>query len=92
MAIDTREKRQAASVVSSYWMAPSPTPIAAKDQEWRQEAGWGYPGILADFLRSGGGGARSIWAEDTINDFPPPPPRRGRRMAGALGRRRRLLA
>lgn len=47
MAIDTREKRQAAAVISHYFMGPNVTPNAAKDQEWRQEAAWGYPGILA---------------------------------------------
>ena len=47
MAIDTRERRQAASVISMYWKGPTPTPTAAKDQEWRQEVAWGYPGILA---------------------------------------------
>lgn len=24
------------------------TPNASKDQEWRQQSGWGYSGILAD--------------------------------------------
>lgn len=47
MAIDTREKRQSVA-----WLipvsAPSVTPNASKDQEWRQQAGWGYMGILAD--------------------------------------------
>lgn len=47
MAIDTREKRQAVSVVSMYWKGPTPTPTVGKDQEWRQEVAWGYPGILA---------------------------------------------
>ena len=45
MAIDTREKRQAAAVISFYFMGPNVTPNAAQDVEWRQEAGWGYPGI-----------------------------------------------
>jgi len=46
MAIDSREKR--ASIVGiNYLSGPSPTPTAAKDQEWRQEVGYGYPGILA---------------------------------------------
>lgn len=47
MAIDTREKRQSVA-----WLlpisAPSVTPNASKDQEWRQQSGWGYSGILAD--------------------------------------------
>ena len=47
MAIDSREKR--ASVVGvNYISAASVTPNSGKDQEWRQESGWGYPGILAD--------------------------------------------
>ncbi len=46
MAIDSREKR--ASVVGiNYLSGPSPTPNAAQDQEWRQEVGYGYPGIAA---------------------------------------------
>lgn len=44
MALDTREKR--ASAVSLTPSAPNTvTPNAAKDQEWRQESGWGYSGI-----------------------------------------------
>ena len=46
MAIDSREKR--ASIVGiNYVSGPSPTPNATKDQEWRQEVGYGYSGILA---------------------------------------------
>lgn len=46
MAIDSREKR--ASIVGlNYISGPSPTPNAAKDQEWRQEVGYSYSGILA---------------------------------------------
>jgi len=45
VALDTREKR--ASVVSlNPGAPPSPTPNAAMDQEWRQQSGWGYSGIL----------------------------------------------
>lgn len=45
MALDNREKR--ASVVSTNPGAPpSPTPLAAMDQEWRQAGGWAYSGIL----------------------------------------------
>jgi len=47
MAIDTREKRQSAASVGMLPVPPTPTPNASKDQEWRQEAGWGYSGILA---------------------------------------------
>lgn len=47
MAIDSREKRQSIVCINRL-SGPSPTPNAAKDQEWRQEAGYGYPGILAN--------------------------------------------
>ena len=50
MALNSREKR--ASAVSLYPGAPpSPTPLASPDQQWRQEVGWGYAGILVgDFV------------------------------------------
>lgn len=55
MAIDTREKR--ASLVGILpFLSVGVTPNASKDQEWRQEAGWGYPGIAA----TGGGGASVV--------------------------------
>ena len=45
MAIDSKEKR--ASIIGiNYISGPSPIPTAAKDQEWRQEVGFGYSGIL----------------------------------------------
>ncbi len=47
MAIDNREKRQSVVGINMLW-GPSPTPNAATDQEWRQQAGYGYSGILAD--------------------------------------------
>ena len=50
MAIDTREKRQSVVGISYYFVGPNVTPNAAKDVEWRQEAGWGYPGILPSGL------------------------------------------
>ena len=46
MAIDTREKR-ASLVGINYISGPSPTPNVAQDQEWRQEVGYSYSGILA---------------------------------------------
>ena len=46
MAIDTAEKRKSLSGIQHFLIA-GVTPTAAKDQEWRQESGWGYPGILA---------------------------------------------
>ena len=46
MAIDSREKR--ASVVGiNRFAGPSVTPTAGQDREWRQEVGYGYPGIAA---------------------------------------------
>lgn len=45
MAIDTRERRQAVVGISHYFIGPNVTPNAAPDLEWRQEVGWGYPGI-----------------------------------------------
>jgi hypothetical protein len=48
MAIDTREKWQAVAVFGTPWLAPGTTPNASKDQEWRQESLFSYPGILAD--------------------------------------------
>ncbi len=56
MAIDTREKR-ASLIGINYVMGPTPTPNAAKDQEWRQQVGYGYSGILAG---AGGGPTTNI--------------------------------
>lgn len=47
MAIDTAEKRRSISGIWTGITIPGVTPNATKDQEWRQESGWGYPGILA---------------------------------------------
>lgn len=47
MAIDTRERRQAVSSLKRRRTA-TVTPSASPGQAWRQEVGWGYPGILAD--------------------------------------------
>lgn len=52
MAIDSKEKR--ASIVSINRCAgPSPIPNASKDQEWRQEVGYSYSGILAGGAAAG---------------------------------------
>ena len=48
MAIDNAEKRKCVAGIPFWPMSPSVTPNASKDQEWRQEAGHGYCGILAD--------------------------------------------
>lgn len=45
MAIDTAEKRKSTAAAGCVWMAPGVTPNSDKDQEWRQQSGWGYSGI-----------------------------------------------
>lgn len=50
MAIDTREKRASTVAVSLYPLGPSVTPNSDKDQEWRQQAGYGYSGILVSAI------------------------------------------
>lgn len=47
MAIDSREKRQSVIAISHYMVGPTVTPNSSKDAEWRQEVGYGYPGIAA---------------------------------------------
>lgn len=42
MAIDTAEKRRAASGVIFLPWGPGVTPDVAKDAEWRRQAGWSY--------------------------------------------------
>ena len=44
MAIDTAEKRKSISGISIP-LIPGVTPNAAKDAEWRGQAGWNYSGI-----------------------------------------------
>ncbi len=47
MAIDTVEKRTAVAALSlAHFFGPGVTPNSSKDVEWRQESGYGYPGIL----------------------------------------------
>ena len=46
MAIDSAEKRRSISGIQ-HFLIPGVTPNASKDQEWRQESGWSYSGILA---------------------------------------------
>ncbi len=45
MAIDSAEKRKSIAGILTGFMPVAVTPNASKDVEWRQEAGWGYPGI-----------------------------------------------
>ena len=46
--LDSAEKRKAASGIHLYAAGPGVTNSATHDQEWRQEADYGYAGILAD--------------------------------------------
>lgn len=62
MALDTREKRQAASGIGFYW-SPTVTPNVALDVEWRQEAGWGYPGIAPSAPVVVTGGMVWVWVD-----------------------------
>lgn len=50
MALDTAEKRKSAAWLVTGLGASTVTPNASKDQEWRQQAAWGYSGIAAAFL------------------------------------------
>ena len=45
--LDSAEKRKSSSGIHLYAVGPGVTNNASQDQEWRQEAGYGYPGILA---------------------------------------------
>ena len=51
MAIDSAEKRKSISGVGL--VMPGITSNSGKDQEWRQESGWSYSGILAAIPPSG---------------------------------------
>jgi hypothetical protein len=46
MAIDTPEKRQSIVGIPGPASTPGVTPLATPDQEWRQEVGHSYSGIL----------------------------------------------
>lgn len=63
MAIDTAEKRKSISGIGGPPLIPGVTPVgSAQDQEWRQEAGWSYSGILA-------GAAVEIARESVVTMF-----------------------
>ena len=47
MPIDNAEKRRSVSGVCKHWKGPGLTVNVLKDQEWRQQAGRGYSGILS---------------------------------------------
>lgn len=55
MPIDTAEKRKSAAGVPYLPLGPGVTPNASADQEWRQQSGWSYSGILAGAPVAGGG-------------------------------------
>ncbi len=60
MAIDTAERRRAVAALSgAHSFGPGVTPNSSKDAEWRQEAGYGYPGIAAN-SPAGGLGAGTM--------------------------------
>ena len=63
MAIDTREKRQAVASISFYWAGVNVTPNATLDVEWRQEVGWGYPGIAPAAPVVVTGGIVWVWVD-----------------------------
>lgn len=46
MAIDTAEKRRNIAGLYTGFHPVAVNPNASKDVEWRQQAGWGYSGIL----------------------------------------------
>lgn len=56
--IDTAERRRSAAGIPFFVLGPGVTPNAALDMEWRQEAGWGYNGIVP------AGGTPSSGADD----------------------------
>ena len=45
--LDSAEKRKSSSGIHLYAVGPGVTNNAGQDQEWRQEAGYGYSSILA---------------------------------------------
>ena len=47
MAIDTDEKRKSISGIGYTGLMPGVTPNSGQDQEWRQQSGYSYSGILA---------------------------------------------
>lgn len=52
MAIDTAEKRKSIAGLHLYAGGPGVTNNATKDQEWRQEVGYLYSGILTQSTAS----------------------------------------
>ena len=51
--IDTAEKRRAASGIPFLPLGPGVTPNATADVEWRREAGWSYPFVMAAVTAGG---------------------------------------
>lgn len=52
MAINNAEKRKSASGIQVSLIA-GVTPNSSKDQEWRQQSGWGYSGIVTAAISVG---------------------------------------
>lgn len=48
MAIDSAPKRKSVAGLPFHIFGPGVTPDSTPGQEWRQQVGWGYSGILAD--------------------------------------------
>ena len=62
MAIDNAEKRKSISGIHQYASGPGVTNLAAEDQEWRQEVGYSYNGILAAAPAGAGQPTMGRWA------------------------------
>ncbi len=58
MAINNAEKRRSAGGVGFWIVGPGVTPNSSKDSEWRQQAGWGYSGILVSAVEGLGSGTQ----------------------------------
>ena len=63
MAIDTAEKRKSISGIPFFLVGPGVTNLAVEDQEWRQEVGYSYNGILAAVPVGGGQPTMGRWTQ-----------------------------
>lgn len=70
MAVDTAEKRRSAYHIFHARGLPAVTPNLSQDQEWRQEALWGYSGIL---VTDQGGVPVTIAPQPTMEPYPQAP-------------------
>lgn len=65
MAIDSAEKRRSAAGVLGYFTGgPGVTPNASPDQEWRQQAGYGYSGVLVSSVTLPTSDVYVTWTEE----------------------------